>query len=736
MRRLRVSVRGIVQGVGFRPFVWRLAEELGLKGYVLNSTEGVIIEVEGDMKSIREFLVKLQKKRPRTAFIQSMEPSFLDPVGFKEFNIKQSLTSGEKKALILPDISTCEECLEDIKDPHNRRYRYPFTTCTYCGPRFTIIEDMPYDRPRTSMKIFPMCPECEGEYKDPSSRRFHAQIIACPECGPYLILLDENGKIIAEREDALELSAWIVEERKILALKGIGGFQLIVDAKDGKAVAKLRERKRREEKPFALMMPDVKTTKEYCHMNEMEERILTSPESPIVLLRRKAGIKIADEVAPRNPYLGVMLPYSPIHHMLMERLKIPIVATSGNLTDEPIVTDEEEAIQRLKGVADAFLVHRRPILRHMDDSVAFISGGREIVIRRARGYAPLPVLTKVKLRKVLALGAHLKNTIAISSSEKVFVSQHIGDLETYEAVKAFENVIDDFLRLFNFEPELIACDMHPEYISTKYAEEISSKLKVPLVKIQHHHAHAVSCMAENELSGEVLAISWDGTGFGTDGTVWGGEFLLCDYKNFRRVATFRKFPLPGGEKAIKEPRRVAIAILEEIGAPILEHLKDNDIDMLLSMVRRGLNSPLCSSVGRLFDAMSAILGLKLKSSFEGQAAMELQFCAENSRTKDSYPFELEERDGIIEIDWRPIFSAALDDGSSKEDIAMKFHDTLVDVIRKVVDIIGAEKVVLSGGCFQNRILLNKLSEFYFHQRVPPNDGGISLGQAVSAGVIL
>lgn len=771
-KRLKVVARGAVQGVGFRPFIYRLATHLGLNGWVLNSSGGLFIEVEGTEENLNSFLLRLDIEKPPRAVIRSLEFSFLDPVGFSGFEIRKSEETGEKTVAILPDIAVCHECREEASDSLDRRFLYPFTNCTNCGPRFTIIEALPYDRPNTTMKGFRMCPDCQREYEEPMDRRFHAQPIACPLCGPALELWTQKREIVAEGQSALLKAVRAVKEGKILALKGLGGFHLIVDAGNERAIARLRERKRREEKPFALMFSSLDEVKKCCEVSPLEERLLLSPEAPVVLLKKRdSGLgvrdsarepRVADNVAPDNPYLGVMLPYTPLHHILIQELGFPIVATSGNLTDEPIVTDEKEALTRLEGIADTFLVHNRPIVRHTDDSIARITLGRELILRRARGYAPLPIRCRggvtPSLPKILAVGAHLKNTVAISLKDQVFISQHIGDLETEEAHGAFRRTIEDFKKLYDFEPEAVACDMHPDYLSTKYARS----LRLPTIEVQHHHAHVAACMAENELEGTVLGISWDGTGYGTDGTIWGGEFLLADYASFKRVCHFRLFRLPGGEKAVRETRRTALGILYELFGeealgmdeiPIIRGFQKEEIRIFGQMMRKNINSPVTSSVGRIFDGIAALIGLKQKASFEGQAAMELEYITKDG-IESSYTFDVMEKESQPRlsipqsppsyiVDWARIVLAVLEDveeGISKEEIATKFHNTLSEIAVYAARLSGIEKVVLTGGVFQNRYLTERtyrrLEEEgfkpYTHQRVPPNDGGISLGQAVVA----
>jgi hydrogenase maturation protein HypF len=747
VERAKLTVRGLVQGVGFRPFVYRLATQLKLNGWVLNSAQGLVIEVEGRRDVLQTFLLRLEKEKPQRAAIQSLEVSFLDAAGYDRFDIRYSEQSGRKTVLILPDIAVCADCLRDIFEPENRRYRYPFTNCTNCGPRFTIIEALPYDRPHTSMKRFAMCPACTREYHDPSDRRFHAQPIACPLCGPHLELWDGKGLALEKDEAALQRAIQIVREGQILALKGIGGFQLVVDARNRDAVQHLRARKRREEKPFALMYPSFDLVQQDCNVSELEERLLLGPEAPIVLLRRGSSASLlAHEVAPASASLGVMLPYSPLHHLLMRDLAVPVVATSGNLSDEPICIDEHEALNRLGGIADYFLVHDRPIIRHMDDSIARVVCEREMLLRRARGYAPLPVHMKKTLPCVLAVGGHLKNSVALSVGKEIFISQHIGDLETNEAFSAFRRTTTDLPRLYETQPALIACDMHPDYLSAKHAAE----MRLPLHQVQHHYAHVLACAADNELEGTVLGVSWDGIGYGTDGTVWGGEFLLTDQESFQRVAHFRQFRLPGADAAVKEPRRTALGVLYEIWgenvmfdrrlAPIAS-FSDGELAIMRQMLSKGIHSPFTSSAGRLFDAVAAILGLRQRVTFEGQAAMELEFAIQPD-IDEVYPFEI--TDGLpFIVDWAPVIPEILIDLQKKQpagNISAKFHNTLTEIIVAIARKIGEPRILLTGGCFQNRYLVERSVERlldggfrpYWHQRVPPNDGGIALGQVIAA----
>ena len=741
--RLRIFVRGAVQGVGFRPTVYRIATELKLYGFVSNSSQGVTIEVEGGSSALERFRSRLLNEKPPRSFIQGMETVKLDPVGSTSFEVRESSESGVKTALILPDIATCPECLAEIFDRKDRRHLYPFTNCTNCGPRFTIIESLPYDRERTTMKAFPMCAVCRTEYEDPTNRRFHAQPNACPTCGPHLELWREDGSVASVRQEALLMAAQAIRDGKIMAIKGLGGFHLAVDARNPEAVSRLRRRKLREEKPFALMLPTLEAVREACDVSEEEERLLVSPEAPIVLLRKRSEAYAAS-VAPRNPYLGVMLPYTPLHHLLMRELGFGIVATSGNRSDEPICTDERDALQRLKGIADLFLVHDRPIARYVDDSIVRVMAGRETVLRRSRGYAPLPVARQETEKPLLAVGASLKNAMAFTAGGNIFLSHHIGDLESPQALAAFRWVVERLPKLYEACPQAVACDLHPDYASTSYA----ATLGLPVIGIQHHFAHVLACMADNDLKGSVLGVSWDGTGLGTDGTIWGGEFLRVKDGMFERVAHLRTFGLPGGDMAVKEARRSALGVLYEnlgealFGRPDLTaplEFTPEELVSLRTMLRNSVHTPRTSSAGRLFDAVSALLGLRLRSTFEGQAAMELEFALDGKTEEGSYPFDLADRI----LDWGPALTGILEDRSKRvavASISAKFHNTLAEMIAAVAKRTGEKRVLLTGGCFQNGYLTERAVkrlreegfEPYWHQRVPPNDGGIALGQIVAA----
>lgn len=768
--RLRVCIRGAVQGVGFRPFVFRLATEMQLPGWVSNTAQGVFIEVEGEKTLLDQFILRVEREKPPRSFIQSLEFSFLDPVGFTGFEIRESDVEGVKSVLVLPDIATCPDCLAEILDPTNRRYQYPFTNCTNCGPRFSIIESLPYDRPNTSMKRFAMCPACQQEYDDPADRRFHAQPIACPDCGPRIEFRTDAGESKYTGHHALLAAAQAVRDGLVVALKGLGGFHLIADARSEDAVKRLRERKHREEKPLAMMFPSTGMVQEECVVSDLEQRLMQSPEAPIVLLERKdnrelygklvSTLGLASSVTPGNPVFGIMLPYTPLHHLLLRELGHPVVATSGNLSDEPICIDERDAMRRLNGIADCYLVHNRPIVRHVDDSVVRVLLGRELVMRRARGYAPLPVSVSTNAgHAVLAVGAHLKNTVAISVGQNVFVSQHIGDLETQQSLDAFRAVQRDFQALYEVSPALLACDMHPDYFSTKEARSGTT----PVIEIQHHHAHILSCMAENELEGEVLGVSWDGTGYGPDGTIWGGEFLVTRGSAFERFARFRTFRLPGGDKAIKEPRRTAVGLLYELlgdeafreraQAPF-SALSVAELSVIQQMLKRGVNAPETSSVGRLFDAVASLIGFRHYNNFEGQAAMELECALAGVTSEQTYRCDILRNDRKVKgdgnlytpafvVDWSAMIRDILTD--VRKVVAMpliskKFHNALVQAIVDVAREAGIRRVVLSGGCFQNKFLTERAVhrlrsagfQPYWHQRIPPNDGGISLGQAYGA----
>jgi hydrogenase maturation protein HypF len=747
--RLRLRIRGSVQGVGFRPFVYRLATEMNLRGWVSNDASGVTIEVDGAPEELELFRERMLREKPAISAIDSMTAESLPLAGFGRFDIRAS-SSGEKNVTVLPDLATCPECRAEILDPAARRYGYPFTNCTNCGPRYTIVESIPYDRPNTSMKAFGMCNACRAEYENPLDRRFHAQPIACPLCGPQVELWDACGKVMTRAERVIGAAVAALRLGLVVAVKGLGGFHLMVNAADDVAVQKLRTRKGREEKPFALMAPSVDWVAHLCSFSHDEQALMESAAAPIVLLRRKSCASgfISDWVAPDNPWLGVMLPYTPLHHLLLAEFGRPVIATSGNRSDEPICTDEREAVERLKGIADVFVVHDRRIVRPVDDSLARIVEGQTVMLRRARGYAPLPVKLPDAKGHLLAVGAHQKNTVAASVDGQAFLSQHIGDLDTVQARQSFEHTIDSLGALYEHQPSTVVCDLHPDYVSSQWAHEQSR----PVIAVQHHYAHALSCAAENGLEPPFLAVTWDGSGYGTDGTVWGGEFLRIDDDGFERIGHLRTFQLPGGERAVREPRRVATAVLYEcfgddlIWMPPLPPLKSfshQELSVLVQMIVGDVHCPLTSSAGRLFDAVSSILGLCHEASFEGQAAMLLEFAITTGGSEPApYPYTIGSETPAV-IDWRMLIRAIVADlgrGTRVGVIARRFHETLVDITARMARGAAEQHVVLSGGCFQNAYLLERTiirlrQEGFtpvFHRSVPTNDGGIALGQLAAA----
>ncbi len=748
--RRRIEVRGRVQGVGFRPFIHRQATRLGLVGWVVNTAEGVTLEAEGAPDGLGALVDAIRSAPPPQAVVTAVDVAEIAPCGDAAFAIRASALGGARRAQAPPDLATCEACLAELFDPTDRRYRYPFINCTDCGPRFSLIEDLPYDRARTSMRRFAMCEACRAEYEDPASRRFHAEPNACPDCGPRLALWDPAGGVVAQDDAALAGAAAAIRRGEIVAVKGVGGFHLLVDAMSETAVRRLRARKRRPEKPFAAMFPTLSDVGRACRVSPEEEALLTGPERPIVLLRREAGV-IAEAVAPGNPLLGAMLPYAPLHHLLMLALDFPVVATSGNLSEEPIATDELEALERLSEVADLFLVHDRPIVRPTEDSVVRIVCGRPLMLRRARGYAPAPVAVAGVAAGVLALGGHLKTTVALSGDDGVVVWPHIGDLETVRARAAHAAAAEDIGRFQAVQPRLTACDLHPDYASSRTAGAI----RAPLVQVQHHLAHVVACLADNGAASPALGVAWDGAGYGPDGTIWGGEFLRIAEDGWRRVAHLRPFRLPGGEAAVREPRRAALGLLHAaFGAEGLAMVDLAPVAAfttaerrtLSAMLARGVNAPICTSVGRLFDAVAALTGLRQRSSFEGQAAMELEWAAGDIAGDRSYAFPLQESatdDGALVVDWGPALDAIVADiraGSTAGQVSQALHNGLAAAIVDVAIRVGEARVALTGGCFQNARLTEATVaalraagfEPLWHRQVPPNDGGLSLGQAVWA----
>jgi hydrogenase maturation protein HypF len=774
--RYRLVVTGIVQGVGFRPLVYRLARDHGLVGWVLNSTEGVVIEVEGEPGALDRFATALSLDIPPRAVVDRIDRTILPLIGYSSFAIETSQDPEGHFVLISPDICVCDECLREMRDPANRRYRYPFINCTNCGPRFTIVGDIPYDRPRTSMSCFPMCPECASEYHDPADRRFHAQPNACPTCGPELWLTRNNsrpdgktrarGDVEARRLPAVEEANRLLDSGSIVAVKGLGGFHLACDATSDGAVAELRRRKRRTDKPFAVMSPDADLVSTYCYLSEEERHLLESPQRPIVLLRRRENSPISTQVAPGNRYLGVMLPYTPLHYLLFDthhsslithHFPIALVMTSGNFSEEPIVTGNREALERLAPLADAFLLHDRDIHARCDDSVTRVFRGKESIVRRSRGYVPFPVRLGFETEDILACGGQLKSTFCMTKGSYAFLSQHIGDLENAETLASFTTSVEDFRRIFRLDIAAVAHDLHPEYISTRYASELAAREGIRMVPVQHHHAHIAACMAENGASEPAIGVAFDGTGFGDDGHIWGGEFLICDFGGYRRAAHLQYLPLPGGDAAVRRPCRMAASYLMSAlgpdvlreGLPPIRQMDKTELQILRVQIERGLNSPLTSSMGRLFDAVSSIVDLRHSVNYEGQAAIELEMIARDGEAAlydwdllPGEPASIDVAPTIRQIvhDWRDRVPAGV--------ISARFHNTVADIIATTCDSLrresGISTVALSGGVFQNVFLLERACTLLeglgftvlLHHQVPANDGGISLGQAVIANRVL
>jgi hydrogenase maturation protein HypF len=787
LQRLHLQVRGMVQGVGFRPFVYTLATELGLSGWVRNNDSGVDIEVEGGASELAAFVERLERDRPAHAILSQLETDWLTPCGYCQFEIQTSDSdSPTKSAWILPDLATCPACLSEIFDPHDRRYQYPFTNCTHCGPRYSILTALPYDRPHTTLQAFRMCPDCQREYDDPRDRRFHAQPNACPRCGPQLELWDCQGRAIAPDSTSAEsiaIAADCIRQGQILALKGLGGFHLVADARNEGAVRRLRDRKHRPTKPLAVMYPNLEALREDCIVSPAEEKLLTSAAAPIVLLKQKRS-RLASSIAPHQNRLGAMLPYTPLHHLLLAELGFPVVATSGNRSQSPICIDEQDALKELGAIADGFLVHNRPIARPLDDSVVQIMADRPMLLRRARGYALSSPTMSESRPCLLAVGGHLKNTVALSVGRQILVSQHLGDLDEAETAQRFQTTIAQLLDLYAAKPVAIAHDAHPDYASTQYAQALSRQLNLPTIPIQHHYAHVLSGLIDNGLEPPVLGVTWDGTGYGADGTLWGGEWLaIPDQTGFQRVAHLRSFPLPGGDRAAREPRRAALGLLYEafgdaafeLDCPTLEAFQPQEFKLLQTMLHKEVNSPRTSSVGRLFDAIASLLGLCQSSTFEGEAAMQLESVLAGIDTAETYPYELEQdAAGTWILNWLPMLMNILDDlgtnPNSKSpsiggfrgrvqsaaepiqhplqnpigEIAAKFHNTLAEMMVAIAHEVGIPQVVLTGGCFQNRYLLERSIQRlrdegfapHCHHWIPPNDGGLAVGQILGANWVL
>jgi hydrogenase maturation protein HypF len=753
--RREIKVQGIVQGVGFRPCVYGLARRFGLAGRVRNDTTGLVIDVEGDRTSLDTFLQALVTEAPPLAVIERVVTARKPIQHYTTFAIDRSVPQAEKEALIAPDVATCPACLGELTDPADRRYHYPFLNCTNCGPRFTIITDVPYDRERTTMRGFAMCPACQAEYADPGDRRFHAQPTACPVCGPRLWVSDGTGRELLLPEPLAFISARL-QRGDVVAIKGLGGYHLCCDALHEAAVRELRRRKQREAKPLAVMVPDLDTARRYSEVQPLEAAVLTSPRRPIVLLRKRQDDALAEAVAPRQGYLGVMLPYTPLHHLLMRQVARPLVMTSGNRSEEPIAYADSDAVHRLAGIADAFLMHNRPIHTRCDDSVTRVVLGRELLLRRARGYAPRPIrLATPCAIPLLACGGQMKNTFCLARGEHAFLSHHIGDLDDSRTYGAFVEGIAHFQRLLGITPAAVAHDLHPGYLSSQFARSLPG---LPHIAVQHHHAHIASCMVENNCEAPVIGVAWDGTGYGTDGRLWGGEFLVATYAHCERLAHLEEVPLPGGEQAIRQPWRMAVAYLyraygeamADLGLAVTRRLDSQTWRIMHQMLAREINSPLTSSAGRLCDAIAALIGLRHEARYEAQAAMELEMIA-GETPAPAYPFGIRRTDRPMVVETQGIITGVVADlqtGQGASYIAAKFHSTLAEIIletcRQIRGMTGLARVALSGGVFQNmRLLTEAVSRLtqdgfavYTHSQIPPNDGGIALGQIAVANAML
>lgn len=754
----KLHIKGIVQGVGFRPFIYQLARRYKLAGRVANTSCGVTVHVEGAPLAIETFCREVMIRKPMPAYITDITEYDADYEGLLEFTISASQKNTYHSTLVSPDIATCDDCLKEMFDVHDRRFRYPFINCTNCGPRYTIIDDIPYDRPSTSMKHFTMCDACRTEYEDPSNRRFHAQPNACPACGPRVSLYDRAGRTM-EGNDPVADAVRLLKSGQIVAIKGLGGFHLAADATNSEALQTLRQRKPREAKPFALMSPSLTQIGQYAILTPEEKALLVSPVRPIVLARKRAPNPIASEVSPKNQYFGVMLPYTPLHHLIMSAGFTALVMTSGNRSDEPISIDNDDAMSRLAGIADAFLMNNREIYLRSDDSIVFHAAGDKRLIRRSRGFIPAPVFLKNKVPQILACGGELKNTICLTKGDHAFLSQHIGDMENARTLDFFYLTVAHMKRILDISPVAIAFDMHPDYMSSQYASAQKDIVQIP---VQHHHAHVVSCMAENHLDGEVIGLSFDGTGYGTDGCIWGGEVMIATHGAFDRAAHLSYVPMPGGSAAIKEPWRMAAAYLMDAygddyadnGLTVFDDLPENTTRLIAKMMSQGVNSPLTSSLGRLFDGVAAITGIRKHVHFEGQAAMALEMAAKDDerplKPSETYPYLLPP-DGRGSIPVHPLISGVVRDmreGVSVPEISTRFHWTIIylfaDLCRQIREKNGLHRVVLSGGVFQNVLLLKGLTlmlvqqgfSVYTHRIVPSNDGGLSLGQAVAAAAII
>lgn len=743
MKRMLLEINGIVQGVGFRPFIHKLVKENKLSGWVKNSSRGVQIEIEGEEESLHKFVFDIKDKKPKLSVIESIKTTVYDElVGYNGFEIVKSTQESERFTLISPDVCICDDCLKELLSKDDRRYRFPFINCTNCGPRFTIIKDIPYDRDKTTMKDFPMCTECSTEYKDIEDRRYHAQPDCCFNCGPRVFFWDNKGSEVDG--DVFKAAGEYLKEGKIVAVKGLGGFHLACDAENKEAVFKLRKRKQRDEKPFAVMCRDIESVRELCFVSREEEKLLLDHKRPIVLLKKKGDI--LKGVSIDNNYLGVMLPYTPVHYLIFEECFKALVMTSANISDMPVIYKNEEAYRELGEIADGFLTNNRDIHVRCDDSLYRVFDGEEYPIRRSRGYAPFPIKVLKGLGQVIACGSEQKASFALTKGEYVFLSQHIGDMKNFETLNFYEETIEHYKNIFGIVPKKIVCDLHPDYMSTEYAKSISKSMGIPLYRVQHHHAHMTSCMADNNIDMNVIGIIWDGTGYGRDGSIWGGEFLTGDFKSFERLGTIEKIPLPGGDKAVKEIERIGDGILYSVlGKECLNIFGRKNIGMIAEMIDKGINTPYASSIGRLFDGAASIIGLKDRVSYEGQGAVILEGIA--SKTAGYYKYIIEDAE-LLTFDWRPMIFEMLqdvNDGLDNGIIAGKFMNTLIkgacDITNKIRLKTGINEVVLSGGVFQNMYILKGLKELlkeegfsvYTHKRVSCNDEGIALGQAIIAG---
>ncbi len=750
--RKKIQVSGIVQGVGFRPYVYRLAMDRNLGGNISNTPAGVTIEIQGPPDLVEDFVSRLPEEAPALAQITEVNVREMPCEPDQRFEILTSHTGEHVSALLSPDVAVCEDCLRELFDPQDRRHLYPFINCTNCGPRFTIMRDIPYDRPRTSMSAFAMCGKCRAEYEDPRNRRFHAQPNACWECGPQVEFWDTQGRPV-EALDPIEAGVKRLQSGEILAVKGLGGFHFAVDAMNRAAVERLRQRKRRMEKPFAVMVRDLEAAGRFCEIDAEARRLLSCRQRPIVLLPKRKDTAIVETVAPNQCDLGLFLPYTPLHHLLFAAGEFTaLVMTSGNLSEEPIAIDNREAVDRLGGIADSFLVHDREILLRCDDSVVRSSAGRLRQIRRSRGYVPAPVRLHKELPRILAVGGELKNTICLTRHNLAFLSQHIGDLENMESFEFFGEAVAHLSRILEIEPEVIAHDLHPDYLSTKWA---LSRKGARLVGVQHHHAHIASCMAENLVEGRVIGLALDGTGYGTDGHIWGGEALLAGYEGFERAAHFAYTVLPGGAAAIREPWRMALSYLAQtfgedclaLDIPFVRELERRKAELILRMMAQRVNSPLTSSCGRLFDAVAALIGIRREVSYEAQAAIELEMWARLSSETDGYPLAICRQDDHWLIDASPLFGAIVEDLRRKEcteTISRRFHNGFVETLVRLACLLRQEsslnQICLSGGTFNNLLVSEQLTRnlvfhgfaVFTHSQVPAGDGGLSLGQALVA----